>query len=94
VPFGLAELDARLTEADRSTLAGIALADETNAEDLSLEGKGYLGTLRRMAREARIIALKSSIASAERERKVADALRLCQELDRLLEKSRGAGGVQ
>src|SRR5439155_14489716 len=36
-PFGLAELDARLEEADRSKLASIALDDATGDEDLSLE---------------------------------------------------------
>src|SRR5262249_33344794 len=36
-PFGLAELDARLEEPDRSRLASIVLADETKVEDSSLE---------------------------------------------------------
>jgi DNA primase len=94
-PFGLAELDARLEEADRSRLASIALAGETKDEDFSLQlGMACLEKIQSEAREAPVAALKASIKAAEREGKAADALRLCQELDQLLEKSRRAGGVQ
>jgi DNA primase len=93
-PFGLAELDARLEEADRSKLASIALGDETKDEDLSLElGVKCLEKLQRETLEGQILALKASIKEAERAGKPAEALRLYEELHRF-EKSRGAGGVQ
>ena len=93
-PFGLAELDARLEESDRSKLASIVLGDETKEEDLSLElGVKCLEKLQRETWEARILALKASIKDAERAGKPAEALRLYEELHRF-EKSQGAGGVQ
>jgi len=93
-PFGLAELDARLEEADRSRLASIALSDETKEEDFSLQlGVACLEKLQRKTLEGRILALKASIKDAERAGKMAEALRLNEELYRF-EKSQGAGGVQ
>jgi DNA primase len=93
-PFGLAELDARLEEADRSRLASIALADETKEEDFSLQlGVACLEKLQRKTLEGRILALKASIKDAERAGKMAEALRLNEELYRF-EKSQGALGVQ
>jgi hypothetical protein len=93
-PFGLAELDARLEEADRSRLASIALADETKEEDFSLQlGVACLEKLQRKTLEGRIVALKASIKDAERAGKMAEALRLNEELYRF-EKSQKAGVVQ
>ena len=93
-PFGLAELDARLEEADRSRLASIALSDETKEEDFSLQlGMACLEKLQRQTLEGQILALKASIKDAERAGKMAEALRLNEELYRF-EKSQGAGGVQ
>jgi hypothetical protein len=90
----MAELDARLEDADRSRLASIVLSDETKEEDLSLElGVKCLEKLQRETLEGQILALKASIKEAERAGKPAEALRLYEELHRF-EKSRGAGGVQ
>jgi DNA primase len=90
-PFGLAELDARLEEADRSRLASIALAGETNDEQYSLQlGVACLEKLKRQTLETRVLALKASIKEAERAGKVTDALRLYEELHRF-EKSQRAG---
>lgn len=93
-PFGLAELDARLEEADRTKLASIALAGETNEEDLSLElGMACLEKLRRQTLEGRIMGLKASIKEAERSGNTAEALRLYRELHRF-EKSQRPDSVQ
>jgi DNA primase len=93
-PFGLAELDARLDEADRSRLASIALAGETNDGNLSVAlGMRCLENLQRQTWDARVSAVKTSIADAERAGNPAEALRLCEELARF-EKSRRAGDVQ
>jgi len=93
-PFGLAELDARLEEADRSKLAEIVLGRETKEEDLSLPlGMACVEKLRRETWEARILALKASIKDAERAGRTADALRLYGELHRF-EKSQRIDGVQ
>ena len=92
--FGLAELDARLEEADRSRLASIALGVETREEDFSLQlGVACLEKLQRQTLEAQIAGLKASIKDAERTGKLGEALRLNQELDRF-EKSQRAGVVQ
>jgi DNA primase len=92
-PFGLAELDARLEEADRSRLASIALGDETKEEDFSLQlGVACLEKLQRQTLEGQILALKASIKDAERAGNLAEALRLNEELHRF-EKSQRAGGT-
>jgi DNA primase len=89
-PFGLAELDARLEEADRSRLASIALSDENNDEIYSLQaGVACLEKLRRQTLEAQVSALKASIKEAERAGKVTEALRLYEDLH-LFEKSQRA----
>ena len=92
-PFGLAELDARLEEADRSKLASIVL-DETNGEEVSLQlGEACVARLRRGMAEARVSALKVAIKEAERAGNMKEALQLCEELDRIT-KSQSAGDVQ
>jgi DNA primase len=93
-PIGLAELDARLEEADRSRLAAIALDDVTGEDHLSLQlGMACLEKLQRRALDAQINAIKASIRNAERAGDLTGALRLYQDLQRF-EKSQGAGGVQ
>jgi DNA primase len=93
-PFGLAELDARLEEPDRSMLASIVLAGETKEEDLSLElGVACLEKLRRQTLDGRILEIKGSIKDAERAGNSSEALRLYQELHRF-EKSQRSDGVQ
>lgn len=93
-PFGLAELDARLEEPDKSRLAAIALADATNEEDVSLQlGIACLEKLQRETLVARITALKASIKDAERAGNLTDALRLYEDLHRF-EKSQHGDVVQ
>jgi DNA primase len=93
-PFGLAELDARLEEADRAKLASIALGDETNTEEVSLKlGEACLDKLRRASREAEMGALRMAVRNAERAGNMAEALRLYEDLHRF-EKSQSAGDVQ
>lgn len=93
-PFGVAELDARLEEADRSRLASIVLGDETKEEDFSLQlGVACLEKLQRQTLETQILAIKASIKEAERAGNLPDALRLYEELHRF-EKSKRVGDVQ
>src|SRR5262249_17770891 len=93
-PFGLAELDARLEEADRTRLAAIVLARETSDEYYSIElGMSFPEKLQRQTVEAQVVALKASIKEAERAGQLTEALRLYEELNRF-EKSRRAGVVQ
>jgi DNA primase len=93
-PFGLAELDARLDEADRSKLASIALSADSQGENYSLQvGVACLEKLQRQTLEAQIVVLKASIKEAERAGKITEALRLYEDLHQF-EKSRRAGVVQ
>jgi DNA primase len=92
-PFGMAELDARLEEADRAKLASIVLANETKDEDLAIEGEGYLLTMRRQAMNAKVSALRTAVKEAQRAGRIEEALRLSKELDDWAE-SRRAGVVQ
>jgi DNA primase len=92
--FGLAELDARLEEADRALLASIALDDATGDENLTLDmGMACLEKLQRRALDARIAAIKASIKNAERAGDMTGALRLYKDLQQF-EQSQRAGGVQ
>jgi len=92
-PFGLAELDARIEDADRSKLASIALSDEGHEEVSMSLGEACLEKLRRTAHESRIGTLRTAIREAERSGNMAEALRLYEELHRF-EKSQTAGDVQ
>jgi DNA primase len=93
--FGLAELDARLEEADRPRLAEIVLGRETKDEDVTLElGMACLEKLQRQTRDAEISALRASIREAERAGNLPEAMRLYEQLQRTVEKSRDAGAVQ
>ncbi len=88
-PFGLAELDARLEEADRPRLAEIVLGRETNDEDVSLRlGMACLEKLQRETREAEISAMRGSIREAERAGNLVEAMRLYEQLQRAVDKNR------
>jgi DNA primase len=93
-PFGLAELDARLEEADRTALSAIALDDEGPEEEISLDqGAGIVEHWRRRMLEIDIAALKMRIKNAERSGDTSGALRLYEDLQRF-ERSQRMGGVQ
>jgi len=93
-PFGLADLDARLEEADRARLALIVLGPDTKYENYSIpNGVACLEKLQGQIRESQVLALKNSIREAERAGRFEDALRFGRELD-LLKESQRAGVVQ
>ncbi|MGH9660063.1 MAG: hypothetical protein ACRD96_16060, partial [Bryobacteraceae bacterium] len=86
-PFGFAELDGRLEEADRRRLAAIAFGDETESGIFSLEqGEASLRALESQARDGRAAALRSQVKDAERSGDVVEALRLTGELELLRSK--------
>jgi hypothetical protein len=90
----MAELDARLEDGDKSRLASIVLADETNGEEFSLQlGEACVARLRRAMLETRLSALRMSVREAERAGRLEDALRLSKEFDALA-RSQRTGGVQ
>lgn len=92
--FGLAELDARLEEDDRSRLASIIFADEADNQDVTVDlGEACLDKLRRQTAEGQVTALKLRIKEAERAGNNSEALVLYEELHRF-EKSKRAGVVQ
>jgi DNA primase len=90
-PFGLAELDARLEDADRARLAAIALEDETTGDEIPLAlGEACLEKLRKESFGARLSALRARVREAERSGRMEDALRLSEELDKLIKSQRVA----
>ena len=93
-PFGLAELDARLEEADRSRLASIVLGDETNDEDVSLQlGEACLEKLQAAGARSAHFGAQGFHQRSRTRGKHDEALRLYEDLHRF-EKSQSAGDVQ
>jgi len=82
--FAFAELDARLEEADRTKLAAFVLADETATAVFSLEqGEACVRRLQNEERDNRVASLRVRIKEAEKSGRIAEALEMMQELDRL-----------
>jgi hypothetical protein len=85
-PFGYAEVDARLEDADRARLASIALSNDTELHAVSLEqGEACIANLRLQDRQSELAAVKGRIKEAERAGDMAEALRLMEEYNRLSE---------
>ncbi|MEX2263225.1 MAG: DNA primase [Bryobacteraceae bacterium] len=91
-PFGLAELDARLSEKDRNLLHSAVLADESSGESVSMEqGLACLAQLESARMEKRRTALKAKVREAERAGNMDEAMRLTEELCRLQSNEGTAG---
>ncbi len=85
-PFGYAELDARLEDADRGRLASIALSGDTELHAVSLEqGEACVANLRLQDRQSELAVVKGRIKDAERAGNMTEALRLMEEYNRLSE---------
>jgi DNA primase len=84
-PFGVAELDARLEEADRARLAAIVMDDEATGDEIPLwRGVASIEKLRGWESwERRVADLRKRSAEAERAGRLAEALQLIKEIDEL-----------
>src|SRR6185312_5854064 len=75
---------ARLEDNDRRILAELLFADDPAAEEFGVEwGRKCIERLRDADWRERYIQLKAQINQAEREGRLADAMRLMEELGRL-----------
>jgi DNA primase len=89
-PFRFADLEGRLSEADRDLLSSIVFADEILEEEKAAEqARACLRSLKSQDPRSEAAALRARIKAAEREGNLPEAMRLAQELD---EKSRSASG--
>jgi DNA primase len=87
-PFRFADLEGRLSEADRDLLSSVIFADETLEEEKASEqALACLRSLQSLDPKSELAALRTQIKAAERQGNLQEAIRLTEELDR---KSRGA----
>jgi len=90
-PFRFADLEGRLSEADRDLLSSIVFADEILEEEKAAEqARACLRSLKSQDPRSEAAALRARIKAAEREGNLPEAMRLAQELD---EKSRSASST-
>jgi DNA primase len=87
-PFRFADLEGRLSDADRDLLSSIVFADEILEEEKAAEqAMACLRSLKSQDPRSEAAALRARIKTAEREGNLQEAMRLAQELD---QKSRSA----
>jgi DNA primase len=85
--FGFAELHARLSESDQELLAAATLLDETEEAALSLEqGEACLRKLQSGQWQAHRARLRAMVREAERAGNMDEAIRLSEELNRLVKR--------
>jgi DNA primase len=90
-PFRFADLEGRLSDADRDLLSSIVFADEILEEEKAAEqAMACLRSLKSQDPRSEAAALRARIKAAEREGNLQEAMRLAQELD---QKSRSASGA-
>ncbi len=81
-PFRFADLEGRLTDADRDLLSSIVFADEIMEEEKAAEqAMACLRSLKSQDPRSEAAALRARIKTAEREGNLQEAMRLAQELD-------------
>ena len=81
-PFRFADLEGRLTDADRDLLSSIVFADEIMEEEKAAEqALACLRSLKSQDPRSEAAALRARIKTAEREGNLQEAMRLAQELD-------------
>src|SRR3984957_6677051 len=87
-PFRFADLEGRLSEADRDLLSSVVFADEILEEEKAAEqAMACLRSLKSQDPRSEAATLRARIKAAERQGDLQEAMRLAQELDR---KSRAA----
>jgi DNA primase len=90
-PFRFADLEGRLSDADRDLLSSVVFADEILEEDKAAEqAMACLRSLKSQDPRSEAAALRARIKAAEREGNLQEAMRLAQELD---QKSRASSGA-
>lgn len=83
VPFRLADLEGRLSEADRDLLSTVIFADEVLEEGKAAEqALACLRSLKAQDPKSEVAALRAQIKAAERDGNIQEAIRLAEELDR------------
>jgi DNA primase len=93
-PFRFADLEGRLSDADRDLLSSIVFADEILEEEKAAEqALSCLRSLKSQDPRSDAAALRARIKAAEREGNLQEAMRLAEEVVALDQKSRSAGGT-
>ena len=83
--FRFAELEGRLSDADRDLLSAVIFADEVLEEEKALEqAQACLRSLQAQDPKTEMAGLRAQIKTAEREGKIEEAIRLASELDRMV----------
>jgi len=81
--FRFADLEGRLSEADRDLLSSVIFADEVLEEEKAREqALACLRSLKAQDPKSEVAALRAQIKTAEREGNLEEVLRLAEELDR------------
>jgi DNA primase len=93
-PFRFADLEGRLSDADRDLLSSVVFADEILEEEKAAEqAMACLRSLKSQDPRSEAAALRAQIKAAEREGNLQEAMRLAQEVVALDQKSRSASGT-
>jgi DNA primase len=92
-PFRFADLEGRLSDADRDLLSSIVFADEILEEEKAAEqALSCLRSLKSQDPRSDAAALRARIKAAEREGNLQEAMRLAEEVVALDQKTRSASG--
>jgi DNA primase len=84
-PLRFADLEGRLADADRDLLSAVIFADEVLEEEKAPEqARACLRSLQSQDPKSEIAALRTRIKAAERDGKLEEAIRLAEELDRIV----------
>ncbi len=93
-PYRFADLEGRLSEADRDLLSSVVFADEILEEEKAAEqAMACLRSLKSQDPRSEAAALRARIKAAEREGNHQEAMRLAEEVVALDQKSRSASGT-
>jgi tetratricopeptide (TPR) repeat protein len=93
-PFRFADLEGRLSDADRDLLSSVVFADEILEEEKAAEqAMACLRSLKSQDPRSEAAALRARIKAAERDGNLQEAMRLAEEVVALDQKSRSASGT-
>jgi DNA primase len=93
-PFRFADLEGRLSDADRDLLSSVVFADEILEEEKAAEqALACLRSLKSQDPRSEAAALRARIKAAERDGNLQEAMRLAEEVVALDQKSRSVSGT-
>jgi DNA primase len=93
-PFRFADLEGRLSDADRDLLSSVVFADEILEEEKAAEqAMACLRSLKSQDPRSEAAALRARIKAAERDGNLQEAMRLAEEVVALDQKSRSVSGT-